>query len=335
LPEAERGRSIILVTDRQDPDYEDYAAILFARLRDVEGRDEDSIYTDVLSAGRDVMTIAVAAPTIGRGEVPVAYGAELFKGTRDLMMASGRSVVGTRAKFGGPPPESVRDTLERLTFGEIREGSYVITVKTPVHQQLVLEDSDAAIGFERRTLARTVQAVAAAQTVAQKIGDEIAVDDAIERGVSHQLCVALCEIDPKVSSATVRLTSQWAEGLPVPPETPESVVLSTADFSRLRSLGDVLGALEPEPAYELEGWIKEIRFASLWDPIATVTAEGRVKGRKRMVQISVSGDALEDARKLAGKGHIRARGTLEKAGRTWVMTNPEMVAITEDSAPPE
>lgn len=333
LSEPERGRSVVLVTDRRDPDYEDYTTILFARLRDVEGRGDDAIYFDVLNAGRDTMTIAVAAPTIGQGEVPVSYGAELFRATRDLMAAGGRSVIGTRAKFGGPPPENVRDALDRLTFGQTRAGSYIITVKTPVDQQLVMDDPGAAIGFERRTIARTVEAVAAAQTAAQHLGDENAIDDAIERGVSQQLCAALEAIDPRVSGATVRLSSQWGKGLPTPPSTPESIELEMADFSRLRSLGEMLGALTPEPDYHLEGWIKEISFASQWDPYATVTVEGRVKGRKRDVRITLSGPALEDARQLAGKGHVKARGTLEKAGRAWVMTKPDEVSITEDSAP--
>src|SRR5947209_12836796 len=112
----DRDRSLILVTDREDPDYEDYLMVLVARLRDVEQRDGQSIYRDMLDAGRDTLVIRVSAPNITEGEVPVSYGTELYGGVRDLIAAGGRSVRTTRASFAGPTPPEVMDVLDRLTF---------------------------------------------------------------------------------------------------------------------------------------------------------------------------------------------------------------------------
>ncbi|HEU4656813.1 MAG TPA: hypothetical protein VFR97_04790, partial [Capillimicrobium sp.] len=238
----ERERSVVLVRDKDDPDYGDYVTVLLARLRDVERRDTEAILSDMLVAGRDTLALRVAAPAIAAGEVPIAYGSELFGGVRDLIVASGRSLADTRANFAGPTPENVMALLDRLTFGETKQGSYVLTVRTPVDQQLILDETAHSLGDERRALARTMEAVAAAQTAGSRLDDEDTLDESIERGLSAQLCKALGRIDPETTGVTVEFTAQWAGGLPEP-KVPQKIALHSSDFAHLRYLGETLSKL--------------------------------------------------------------------------------------------
>ena len=279
--EAEGGRSVVLVRDTEDPDYEDFVSVLLARLRDVERRDTDAIVRDITVAGRDALTLRVEAPGVAAGEIPVAYGTELFGGVRDLLVASGRSLSGTRANFAGPTLNEVMELMENLTFGETRRGSYVVTVMTPVNQQLVLDVVHTTIAAERRTLARAVEAVAAAQQAGASLDDEDTLDESIEHGLSAQLCNALARIDPATTGVTVELAAQPADGLPAPAENiPTKVALQSADFAHLRYLGETLGKLMPEPDFLLEGWIKEIHYDALWESRGRITVEGRLRGRR-------------------------------------------------------
>ena len=329
-----RGRSVVQVRDPDSADYEDFVIVLLARLGDIERRDAEAIISDILVAGRDTLVLRVAAPAVAAGEVPVAYGTELFGGVRDLLVASGRSLADTRANFAGPTPENVMEVLDRMTFGETRRGSYVVTVRTPVEQQLALEDAPSTLALERRTLARTMEAVGAAQTAGERLDDEDTLDESIERGLSAQLCKALTRIDPATTGVTVELTAEWAAGLPAPAvNVPTSVALHSADFAHVRFLGETLSKLMPEPDFLLDGWIKEIRYDALWESRGTVTVEGRLKGRRRDIRLELEGHDFDEAHRLAGHGHVSARGTLEKAGRAWVLTNPTSLRFSEGTPP--
>jgi hypothetical protein len=61
--------------------------------------------------------------------------------------------------------------------------------------------------------------------------------------------------------------------------------------------------------------------------------EGRVKGRRRDVRLELEGHDLDEAHRLHGRGHITARGTLEKAGRAWVLTDPYAMFFDEGKPP--
>jgi hypothetical protein len=334
LAAPDSGRSVVLVSDRNDPDYDDFMTILLARLRDVERRDTDAILSDILVAGRDTLVLRVAAPAVSAGEVPIAYGTELFGGVRDLLVASGRSLADTRANFLGPTPDVVMNLLDRLTFGETKKGSYVLTVRTPLDQQLVLDDGAGTLGMERRTIARTMEAVAAAQSAGERLDDEEALDDSIEHGLSAQLCNALGRIDPETTGVTVQLTAEWADGLPAPaPNIPVTVALHSADFAHLRYLGETLGKLTPEEDFLLDGWIKEIKYDALWASRGTVTVEARIRGRRRDVRLELEGSEFQEAHRLGGHGLLQARGTLEKAGRAWVLTSPRSLNFSEGTPP--
>lgn len=325
----------MLVNDRDDPDYEDYLAVLFARLRDIERRDSESILSDIRVAGRDTLVLCVAAPAISAGEVPVAYGSELFGGVRDLLVASGRSLGDTRANFGGPTPESVMRLLDRLTFGETKAGSYILTVRTPVDQQLAFDDSIApGANVERQAIARTIEAVSAARDAGAHLDDEDALDVSIEHGLSAQLCRALTRIDPETTGVTVELSTRWADGLPDPaPHLPHSVALQSSDFAHLRYLGDTLSQLMPERDFPLDGWIKEIKYDALWAARGVVTVEARVRGRRRDVRVELEGSDLDEAHRLVGQGYLHAIGTLEKAGRAWVISSPHSLRFGEGTPP--
>lgn len=335
LATPEEGRSVVLVNDREDPDYEDYLTVLFARLRDIERRDSDAILSDIRVAGRDTLVLRVAAPAISAGEVPISYGTELFGGVRDLIVASGRSLGDTRANFGGPTPESVMHLLDRLTFGETKAGSYILTVRTPVDQQLAFDDVVApGANMERRTIARTIEAVSAAREAGAHLDDEDALDVSIERGLSAQLCKALTRIDPETTGVTVELSTQWADGLPEPaPNLPRAVALGSADFAHLRYLGETLSRLAPDEHFPLDGWIKEIKYDALWAARGVVTVEARIRGRRRDVRIELEGSDFEEAHRLLGQGYLHAVGTLEKAGRAWVLTSPHSLRFGEGAPP--
>ena len=334
LLDGHEGRSVIVVRDPRDPDYEDYLAILFARLGEVEQRDSRSLVRDMLNAGRDVLTVSIAAPTVREGEIPVSYGEELFGGVRDLIAASGRAVKATRANFAGPTPPEVMEALDRLSFGETRAGSYVVTVKTPVAQQLEIESTPgpAGMGFEREAVARTIEAVAAAKAAGGQLQDEDVVDQSIEHGVSAQLCKALVRLDPKLTGITIEISAQWASGLPVPISGASSVRLASGDLARVRRLGEALGGMAPEEGFQINGWIRGITYDQLGADRGVVTVEARIKGRLRDVRLELEGQDFREAQMLAGHGALDATGTLEKAGRAWVLTAPRDVKVSQEPA---
>jgi hypothetical protein len=326
-------RTLVVPISREPDDFLDVFRTFVLRLAEVEARDPSEVVIDLRNVVRDILRLRIVTPRAARGEVPLAYGAILFAAARDLVSSAARTAAtGSRAVYPGRPPVRVTQLLNDVSLGQTAKGSYVVTLLSPAERQMSLEFGEAGgpahEAFERTTVRRLLAATAVARDAANREGvlDEDALDEEIELGLSANLCEALARMSDDEVPATVHLQVTWAavQGIP---DAPDEVTLSPGELARLRTIGAALRRLSPRDDFVLRGWVESLKFDGLGEKSGQVTLKADIEGRQRSVRVELEDEAFLLAKRLAGEGFLTARGTLEKAGRYWVLTDPRDITV--------
>jgi hypothetical protein len=136
----------------------------------------------------EIIQISVNHSEIINGSIPISQGVQLFESAKKLMWSAASSAVEPRPYFKGSFSE-VTDYMQKLRLGHTKEGSYVLTIISP----LQVENYQSEDCFERKvtkTLFQALNIISLAPE--QKLSErENILDEAIEEGVSANLCDAL------------------------------------------------------------------------------------------------------------------------------------------------
>ena len=215
----------------------DYARVvsmvieIFAKVADM---DELTLYRDLVMADRDVVRVR-AVDGDASGSVAVNDGIDLISGARDMILAAACSLQGPQPLYRAEATREARAYLSRVRLGQTEQGSFAITLLSPVISPL-----------ERQVTRRLADALAATREATEKTidGDAGAFSVAVARGVSANLCEALVRlIEPFL---TLDISLVWARTHPM--STPRNVVrFASHDAPILHKAARSFREREPRP----------------------------------------------------------------------------------------
>ena len=223
-------------------DYATIVSMLIGVFAQVADQDELTIYRSLVTGDRDVVRIRVA--DADDGSLGLNAGVNLVSGARALVLSAACSITRPGQTVYDRPGanQKANGLVEQMRLGQTDQGSYVITVLTPVvpppmepQQQELLDDwgeDDRSAPLQRRMTRRLVEALQAARESTERVaaGDSDAFARVVEKGVSANLCDALALlIGP---SPAVDIRTSWALTRPVPLPEAEAVraVLEQSDY---------------------------------------------------------------------------------------------------------
>lgn len=321
--------ALFLPLSREPDDFELRLDEFVGRLARIEGLDLDTITTNLRYAASDLVRVRLVSPRVGAGELPIRDGAKLFEGTRDLMQAAACAAVDPRASYGSKKPGTVVDYLNGVRLGQTERGSYIVTVisdVTPEDQGSLLPNEAAhlQVPFERRVTTQLVQALDAARDTAARVleGESITIfEDAVEQGVSSNLCDALHSMGDESVSSMVEVTVDWA--ISRPPAVEERQITLEPKFMPVFS--DAARTLKqhgPFEDVEVVGIVGQLdRGAD--DEVGTIVIEGTAQETRRNVRIELGGEQYHKAVEAHdAKRTVSVRGTLSKDGKSWTLIDP-------------
>jgi hypothetical protein len=319
-------------------DFESRLRELVSTLAEIEGEDRDVLITNLRYATADLVRIRLVSPRVGPGELPIGDGADLFEGAKDLMLAAACAAINVRPNFGPRMPRQATDYLDDVRLGQTERGSYVVTVISAVaapEQRAILPD-DAAhldIPFERQVTTLLVTALGAARDAAHSVlhenGSLVAFDDAVESGVSANLCDAIATMGAGNVAANVQVSVEWASSRPSTVVGPPSVAFDPAALPVVREAVAHLRQLGPFEDELVEGFVSRLTRGNE-DEIGTIVIEGETRGANRHVHVELPDDQYD----LAVDAHrsrrpVRIHGTLYKRGRSWVLSEPGQLVFED------
>ena len=334
---AEGLPEVILPRTQRLGDY----AVVVSRLIEIFAKaaemDELALYRDLVTADRDVIRVRVA-PGDDDGSMTVNNGVNLVRGAHDLLLAAACSLREPRPLYRAGANREANNYLNQVRLGQTEQGSYVVTLLTPVvpqPMQQMLDPNWASDDdpIERQMTWRLNQALTATREATERTigGESDAFSEAVRQGTSANLCEALVTLIEPFPTLDISLT--WARTRPM--DTARSVVrFANADAPILREAARLFREREPQPDVCLVGLVQRLKRAE-WETDGAITLRAYVDGRIQSVTTVLKQSDYEQAiHAHTIKAPVVLKGELERFGQRWRLLNPDVadVILNEDTS---
>ena len=321
---------IIIPRTQRLGDYVQVVARLIRIFAQVAEVDEAILYNDLVVADRDVTRVRVDDGEVS-GSINLEHGPNLVSGARDMLLAAACSLYEPRQVYRVGANREANDYLRRVRLGQTEQGSFVVTLLSPVippalEYDLLPDFANYYDPLERRVTRRLVQALSAVNRATAKTmtGDKAAFTNAVTEGISANLCDALAQMIEPYESLDVSTT--WARSRPLQ-EPRDAVRFSKDDAIILREAARSFRSREPRLDFRLFGSVQRLkRDHSETD--GTVTLRAHFDGKTQSVT-AVLNESDYDRAIMAHrvKAPVIVDGDLDRFGQRWRLVNPRIVEV--------
>lgn len=337
---ADGGADEIVLPKRRDfGDFDLRMSEVLKTLAKTETRSQLDILRDVQTTSADLVRLRAPARDAVDGSMPIEAAVSFVESARDLMLAAACAAIDKRSYFATRKAQQATDYLQRVRMGQTERGSFVLTILSPVPPTLKSEQSalfpvEPPDPYERtvtRTLARSLAAVSAAAETAAAQGDMQPFINAVQWGVSANLCEAIVRISHVSVDEGIDVAITWSPSRMVAAETPHRIRLQGDAIPLIEEAGRLFRATSPVDDFELQGAVIGLRRPE-GAPIGRVTVAGFVEGQARKVLI----DLAEPDYSKAIAAHeqqviVVCTGELVKQGHSYRLQNPRQFRLRGDS----
>ena len=328
---------IILPRTENLADYASVVSTLIEIFARVAGVDELTLYRNLVTADRDVIRMRVAGSE--DGTVSMDEGVDFVRGASEVVLAAACSYYRPQPLFRAGANIEARAYLRQMRLGQTDQGSYVITLLSPVVPpplQLTLVPTPQEFpddSVERRITRHLAGSLKAArQAIESTVGGESgAFAEVVDKGVSANLCEALDTII--IPFSTMDVSFVWARTRPLP-KAREIIRFSNDDAPILREAARAFRQRGPRHDESLVGFVNILSRAEDQEA-GKIRLKAEIDGQMHSVNAVL--DQTEYARAIkahAEQATVIAEGDLERVNERWNLLNARIKTILSNQAPP-
>jgi hypothetical protein len=219
------------------------------------------------------------------------------------------------------------DYLSDVRMGQTEQGSYVLTMLSPVVPELKSQQHELLPSepFQRVVIRTLVSALASLESAAQTAamnGDMAPFTNAVRDGVSANLCDAVVGLARAAGGDALDVLVTWSPTRPVEGKSIERAHVGADTVPIIEEASRHFRDTAPVDDFELEGFVTRLDRgpdASEGD----VTVEGVVEDRMRRVVVRLP--AIDYSRAVRAHNErlkVKCQGELIRAGRGHRLENP-------------
>jgi hypothetical protein len=330
---ANKPEIVLPRTDRLG-DYPTVISKLIAIFAKATEQDELATYRDLVGADRDVVRIRSFGGD-DDGSVLIDAGVKIVSQARDMLLAAACAARLPQPLFRLGANKEATDYMRRVKLGQTEHGSFVVTLLAPVPPLLQLPFDPTWAGFddepfERQVTRRLVDALDASRNAVELAASgegAYAFENAVEAGVSANLCEAVASLIEQSSGLDISLT--WARTRPTP-ESHRKIAFSPSDAEFLKEAARTFRARHPKPDVSLFGTVHKLK-RDQEEVEGLVTLKAIVDDRLQSVRA-----VLDQANySVAVRAHdqktpVIVKGDLERVGQRWQLTNACVTGVGPD-----
>jgi hypothetical protein len=326
---------LTLPNRRSFADYALRIAEVLQTLAKVEDRSELEILRDLQSATADLIRIRTPSDSSDNGTLPLDKGVNFVERSRDMMLAAACAALEKRSVYAKRKAQQAMDYLHRIRMGQTERGSYVLTILSPVTPELqpaqgALFPADSEDPYERR-VTRTLMGALSALNVASRraaINGNIAPYlEAIEQGVSANLCDAVAGLLAISPGQGVEIQTAWSQTRPLIHNVESRITFDSDSAPFLQEASRRFRESAPQEDFEIEGFVVRLDR----NPTSTqgeVTILANVDGQLRRIGMSLGTDQYSRAVEAHEERRaVTCVGDLIKMGKGYSLQNPRHFAI--------
>lgn len=310
-------------------------------LRQVEGRPEAEILHDLLTTSSDLIRVRAPSRDAESGSLPLEQAVAFVEQARNLVLAAACAAVSKRSAYPTRKPARATDYLARVRMGQTERGSYVLTILSPVAPALILQpelplDAEPAEPFERqvtRTLAEGLAALEQASRQAAASGGMDAFREAVQLGVSANLCDAVAGLAAVSPSEGLDVRVAWSRTRPHASSAPSRVFLGSDSIPLIQEAARLFKDTALVEDAEVEGFVTRLSRGPQDDP-GSITLEGLVEGALRRVAVELTGSVYSTAVQAHEyRQRVACGGDLVKERGGFRLVNPRHFRVLAENEP--
>lgn len=337
LEENREFFEIVQPRDERSRDYVLRISDALSTLEIVEQRSQLEILRDIGTISSDLIRIKPTTSRLSNSGIPIQDGVALIEQARDMMLAAACATVTHRPVFHTKKPTVATDYLRKVHLGQTEQGSFVVTIESPVppvlkaqQSQLPTMEEDPFARKVTKKLAESLRAVREAAGRSAATGDLEPFTQAVRFGVSANLCDALSGLQENIGSRSLQIQISWAPVREMREELPSAVTISDDVVILMREASRRFKELGPPEEVEIEGFVNTLH-----------RPEGAERGRITMATVTdgvlhkVTMELDKPEYDKAIEAHKQERsisctGVLTKEGRGFVLSDPRDFRVEED-----
>ena len=352
---------IIIPHTRNLGDYASVVANLIDTFAQLTEQDQTTVFRNLVTTDHDVVRIR-ADDIDHSGSLAVSAGADIIQCSRTLLLAAACSLDSPRPFYRTHEYKDANDYLNRVRLGQTDQGSFVVTLLSPVPLTRttvpnLLDYGKSREPFDRRVTKRLADALA---EVRLRIGVDDAfdtrafqaspnlmvvtpdVDDAdyesrgrlqvsVERGVSANLCEALAKLTKSLGEFEISVV--WARTCPTG-KLRTIARFGEGDEPYVRKLSRALRRQITERDATLTGYVEQLKRGEA-DKGGTVTIRTWIEGRERSITVILRTHDYARAIQAHQQGaEVVVRGDLVKPSQRWRLVDASIVKVNLDGETP-
>jgi hypothetical protein len=316
---------------------------LLETLAQAEQRSELEVLRDVMTATADLLRIRTPSDPVENGTLPLEQAVSFVERSRDMMLSAACAALEKRTFYAKRKPQQAMDYLRQVRMGQTEQGSYVLTILSPVspelkaaQEQVELPGIEPPEPYGRRVIRTLVMALGAldeAARLAAMNGDMAPFTEAVRRGVSANLCDAVVGLAQVSPGAPLDIRVSWSRTRPVVEMPSPRMLLGSDSMPIIEEAARHFREKTPIEDFDVEGFVTGLARG----PSAVngdITVEGIVNDHIQRIIIRLGEDTYSNAvRAHNDRLKVKCTGDLVKEGRGYRLQSPrhfEVIADDED-----
>ncbi len=326
-----------LVLETQD--FSRRMAEAIANLSSFEGRLSAELVRNIKASSVDILRLAITGAGLADGRVSLEAGPRIHNAARDMLLAAACAAVEAKPYFPSRKPNEASLLMKRAHFGQSEVGSYVMTLECSAVarvQTSLFEDDDSGqdTPMERRAcvgLAHALHAVKGAIETSIAGQNVAAFENAVQRGVSANLCDSIREILEASAAESMSANFSFASCRPAALDIPRVTRFeSGASIRVLREASEKLREQARFSDAEITGTIVGLESSN---PQAggLVAVNAILDGTPRRIKFQLESEEYQQA--IAAHQNtrwLRCVGEISRSGNTWILENIHEFRILSD-----
>lgn len=207
----------LLLPTESAVDGERLLSLAATKLAEILNRPESTLIREAREYSDNAIAIRVVHEDVEEGTIPLEDGITLNKNAKELIIAAANAALERRPIFQGRPPAPVSTLVQSARLGQTAHGSYVVRVFCP---EVELGDGSTSFALATtRTLVSALSGLRESVDMYRDSRNHRVFDEAMQRGVSANLCDAIAKMAGSNRERTVEVSLRArSSGDLIPPE---------------------------------------------------------------------------------------------------------------------
>jgi len=262
-------------------------------LSEYEERSLQIIAVDITNFYSDLVKVRVVHDDVEGGSIPIDDGVLLVEKARDLLLASTLSTFKKKRHFSGQRSKDVKDYLNQLRLGQTEVGSFIVNLIAPIQfydSSQVDEENVSLTRSVTNNLSRSLQALSKSIELYEKSTDIFDFEEVIEKGVSANLCDALCGLSGSNKTRSFNIIIALAGSESDNQELPKQFSFKPSTVPFLEIASSYYKGKYTIKEYEVYGLVSKMKHLPD-DEYGEITVKSLVRGVDKNVAIQLPLDS--------------------------------------------